>query len=235
MVPPFAPFCRAIQRVGRGHSTKAPRLLLPLQEVLQNGSDAGRHTRGAWLQIAARVRVEMVGQPRGQRHDRQRRVDRQRPRDHRAVATNSRLTSWDSPWSSTTERAGSLPIRQLPCMCVVARPTTGSASRRRPRAPGVEKSSAPPGGSSSARWKAALKASPPSRSSSTRGVVVVVDISAARSSAGSRLAASTSGWPHIGPFSSHRLTREPDRVLDGRRLDDEAAGLVGREAPCSGR
>ena len=36
--------------------------------------------------------------------------------------TYSRLTSCDWPWVSTTEVAGSAPIRQLPCMCVVASP-----------------------------------------------------------------------------------------------------------------
>ena len=103
----------------------------------------------------------------------------------------------------------SLPIRQLPCMCVVASPD--HRIRLAPAASSTlrENCSAFWIRWSSAGWKSVVNCSRPSASSVAVALLSSFDMLSSPTQRRYCLAASTSGWPHIGPFSSHKLTVKP--------------------------
>ena len=179
-------------------------------------------------EVAVRVGVEVRGEAARERHDRQRRVDRERARDERAVADVEPL---DVPGlrvgvDDRARRVAAHAARPLHVRRERA-PSSGRSWRPRPRSTLREKSSAPSMRSLLARVERRRERLGAVLVELHAAVVVVVRPSrAAPIQRRNPRTASTSGCAPQRAVLVLERRREADRILDRRRLDHEAAVLV---------
>src|SRR4051812_32502741 len=120
-----------------------------------------------------------------------------------------RLTSCDSPLLLTTDLERSAPIRHVPCTCVDANDDHRICVAPAASSTRLENSNAACCRASSCGWKSHQNDSLPSASTSMRPLLSSFERLSRPTQWRYFLAASTSGSPHIGPFSSHSATVKP--------------------------
>src|SRR5262249_20165431 len=123
--------------------------------------------------------------------------------------TYSRFTSCDWPFESTTEFERSAPIRQVPCTWVLAKDDHRISLAPAASSTSLENCHAACWRSISCGWKSHQYDSLPSASTSMRPLFSSFERQSRPIQRRYFFAASTSGSPHIGPFSSHNATVKP--------------------------